>query len=360
VKKLSVLLTLVVIFLTIPISCSSDSSEKNAVSPDNQPGIVGDPNLTPTISITNLQPGDATIKGTANNLDTAKTKVVLWAKTDRWYIQPFINNPYTYIQSNGSWSNTTHPWNRMVALLVDSTYVTGSIMDIHPSSDSGVLAWDEYPAPSADKYINWSGYRWRIKNADLAGPGPNYFSNDPANVWLDSTNRLHLKFNLRNGKWYCAEVVLDHSLGYGTYTFKIDSRIDSLNYNAVFAGFVYETTSREIDMEWSQLLSHPFNAQCVIQPWNVSGNINYYEMPTVAQSTHQFIWHADTVFFRSWNGHDDTPKVGDIIHEWTYTGASIPPPGGERMRFNLWLFNGEAPTQNIENEIIIKEFHFQP
>jgi hypothetical protein len=321
-------------------------------------GIIGDLNLPPEIQIIGLEPGHNIIHGIANNIDASKIRVVMWARTDIWYVQPYIARPYTEICADGSWKNSTHPWTRMVVLLVDSTYIPGATRNYHPASDTGVLAWDEYPEPSGDRYLNFSDYRWRVKNADLAGPGPNYFSDSESNVWLDAIG-LHLKFDYRGGKWYCAEVVLDHSLGYGVYTFQLDARVDSLNYNAVFAGFVYESGSREIDIEFSQLLSNPYNAQYVIQPWNVPGNIEYYDMPATTQSTHRFEWRSDKIIFTSWTGHDLSPAAGNTIHTWTYTGSDTPPPGGERMRFNLWLFNGNPPTSGTADEVVVKSFSYQ-
>jgi len=309
------------------------------------------------INIIDLQPGDDTVNGTANILDTTMFRVVLWAKTDRWYVQPLVTEPYTYIRGDGSWSNFTHPWDRMVALLVDLSYVPGSTRDYHPSMDPGVVCWDEYPDKSI-KYINWSNYRWRIKNADLVGPGPNYFSDDGANVMIDQEDRLHMKIDFRDNKWYCAEVVLDHSLGYGIYSFKLDSRVDSLDYNTIFAGFIYETINEEFDIEFSQRLAAPFNAQYVAQPWYTPGNMEFFNMPGSSQTSHSFEWRPDKIVFNSWNGHADIPTPTTLIHTWTYTGEDIPLPGNERMIFNLYLYGGEAPVQGVEDEVIITSFGY--
>ncbi len=348
---------MLVSLMWLPMFASCSGHDKGT-DPKPQPGIVGDLTKPATISIVGLKAGDEYVSGSANNLDTSKLKVVLWAKTDRWYVQPWIASPYTYVGSNGKWSSWTHSWNRMVAVLVDGSYDPGSTRDYHPSEDPGVITWDEFPGKSADVFLDWSGYRWRVKNADLAGPGPNYFSNDTANVSLDSQGRLHLRFDYRDNRWYCSEVMLGHSLGYGTYTFQLDTRVDSLNYNAVFAGFVYESQSREIDMEFSQLLANPHNGQYVVQPWNIPGNISYYEMPAIAQTSHRFIWSADTVSFVSWRGHAADPQPSDVIFQWKYAGANIPPPGGELMRFNLWLFDGQVPTSGYEDEVIVKKFTY--
>ena|SRR5436190_21080648 len=38
----------------------------------------------------------------------------------------------------------------------------------------------------------------------------------------------------------------------------------------------------------------------------------------------------------------------------------VPQPGDENVRMNLWLFNGAAPTNHQEVEIVIKSFSFVP
>ncbi|MFC1475003.1 hypothetical protein ACFLQG_00005 [Candidatus Zixiibacteriota bacterium] len=310
-----------------------------------------------SIKIINLQYNDNIVNGTVNVPDITNFKVVLWAKTDRWYVQPSVANPYTYIQSDGTWSNSTYPWDRMIALLVDPSYIPESIKDYHPSLDQGVGNWDEYPDKSI-RYFDWSNYTWQVKKGDLVGPGPNYFSDDLANVWVDPQNRLHLKIDYRDSKWYCAEVILDHSLGYGTYSFKLDSRVDNLDFNTILGCFVYETLNREFDIEFSQRLASPFNAQYVAQPWYNSGNIEFFNMPTSSQTSHSWEWRSDRIVFNSWNGHADSPSPTTLIHTWTYTGADIPPPGGERMRFNLHLYGGDAPITETEDEVIITSFEY--
>lgn len=322
---------------------------------------IGDINQYPGIAITYLsnQPGNRIVKGVAENIDAREIKVVLWAKTDKWYVQPLISDPYTVICGDGSWENWTHPWTQMVALLVDSSYNPGATRLYHPSNDPGVLAWDEQPIPAPDRIIDFSGYPWRVKQAEKVrvGPGPNYFSDSTANVWIDSEG-LHLKLDFRDNKWFCAEVVLNQSLGYGEYTFQLSSRVDALDYNAVFAGFIYESTTREFDMEFSRALAAPQNAQYVVQPFCHSGNLFRFQMPAETLSSHRFLWRADSIVFISWRGHEAEPAASTTINSWRYEGADIPPPGGERMRFNLWLFQGNAAQ--TKNQVIVKSFGFKP
>lgn len=309
------------------------------------------------IEIVGLQPGDNIIHGMADIPDTALYKVVLWAKTNVWYVQPTTIDPFTIVQSDGSWSNTTNPWDRMVALLVDTSYQVVSPRLYHPSEDPGVIAYDEYPDNSL-KFINWSNYTWQVKTGELVGPGPNYFSSDTGNVSIDDQGRLNLKITYRDDKWYCAEIYLDHPLGYGYYSFKLDSPADNFDFNTILGCFMYDTTDREIDFEFSQRLANPFNAQFVVQPWYNPGNIEFYNMPGNIQTSHSMEWLPDRITFNSWVGHVDTPTPLTLIHSWTYTGADIPPPGNDRMRFNLYLYGGEAPLSGVGDTIIISEFNF--
>ena len=325
--------------------------------------VVGDLTSAPTIEITAASnTGERRIEGVAGNIDAREIHVVLWAKTDRWYVQPLVEAPITEVCSDGSWSNWSHGWGRMLALLVDRSYVPGTTRMYHPSTDAGVVAWDEWPEKSADRVVSFSGHQWRVKSAEdfTAGPGPNYFSDDDEDVWVDASG-LHLTTVQRAENWYCTEVVLQQSLGYGTYEFRLGSRVDNLDYRAVLGAFVYESENREIDIEFSRILADPDNAQYVVQPWYRPGNLIRFTFPAQAQSSHRFVWSESSISFASWVGHEAyPPSTGDLIYEWEYQGPDIPPPGAERMRFNLWLFGGGAPDGGQGDEVVVESFSFRP
>ena len=54
--------------------------------------------------------------------DPSKYRVVLYALTDRWYVQPAFNEALTLINSDGSWANTTHLGSEYAAMLVASSF----------------------------------------------------------------------------------------------------------------------------------------------------------------------------------------------------------------------------------------------
>jgi hypothetical protein len=43
-----------------------------------------------------------------------------------------------------------------------------------------------------------------------------------------------------------------------------------------------------------------------------------------------------------------------------YRGSDVPKPGDERVRGNLWLFGGAAPSDGQPVEIVIESFAFAP
>jgi hypothetical protein len=287
--------------------------------------------------------------------------------TNQWYVQPYVDAPFTDIASDGSWTTYTHPWQSIVVLLVDPASYSPQPTEItDPALDPGVLAYTAYPSGPAS--IQFSGHTWGIKTTgnsptDQFDPGPNFWSNDPSVVSVASDG-LHLKINQIDGEWQCAEVYLLNSLGYGTYTVQINSPFDQLNLNTVAAPlFLYAAPNQELDAEYSGmggLIPAPNDAQFVVQPYTVPANIVRYVQPPAAQFTVQIEWHSDHVTFSAWNGWSSTAGSGDIISQWTYAGANIPPVGQERVRVNLWLLNGNAPTSGTGDEIVIKSFAYQP
>jgi hypothetical protein len=50
-------------------------------------------------------------------------RVVFYAKTDVWYVQPYTYNPLTPIDPiSCSWESLTHPWDKLAAFLVPRNY----------------------------------------------------------------------------------------------------------------------------------------------------------------------------------------------------------------------------------------------
>ncbi|MFL6284976.1 MAG: hypothetical protein ACJ74Q_17675 [Pyrinomonadaceae bacterium] len=82
----------------------------------------------PSIEITLVPPRGAgeermeRIAGSVSGVDAGKSKVVIFAHTDVWYVQPYTADPDTQIGEGGHWENDTHLGRDYAALLVKSAY----------------------------------------------------------------------------------------------------------------------------------------------------------------------------------------------------------------------------------------------
>jgi hypothetical protein len=150
----------------------------------------------------------------------------------------------------------------------------------------------------------------------------------------------------------------------------VESVVDALDPSVVLGLFTYDDDPtgtgghREIDVEMSRwgIAADPTNAQFVIQPYNIGGNLARWTIPSgAAPTTHSFKWSQGRVDFAAHNGAFVPPPASvPSIATWSNTGASIPAPGDGRAHINLWLFNGAAPTNGQEVEVVLSRFAFIP
>lgn len=217
--------------------------------------------------------------------------------------------------------------------------------------------------------ISFSGYNWDVKSSTYpVGPGPNYFSESTENVWVDSLDQLHLRITNSDDKWYCAEVILQESFGYGTYVFNTISRVGAINENIILGLFTWDNFApndyyREIDIEFARWgdAFNPTNAQYVIQPYEVSGNLQRWYIPVnLDSSTHTIDWQNDNINFKAMYGLQYEPPFDSLLFEWDYFGQHLTKPGQENIRINFWLRFGYAPTNSQEAEVIISGFKYIP
>lgn len=242
---------------------------------------------------------------------------------------------------------------------------------IPASLESAAVASDRVLI-TPQRTINWSGQDWLVKTSigdnlsGRVGPGRNYFSDSSDIVWIDMSGKLHLRIAKVDGEWTCSEINSLTRLGYGTYKFYVDSRLDNLDKYATLGMFTWSDLApvagnREIDLEfttWGDSIL-PNNAQYVIQPYGNPGNILRYQMTSAAPSIHSFVWEPGKVSFASTTG------TGLPINSWTHTSASVPISADERVHLNLWLNNSSGsyvpgPVSSQPVEMIISKFEFTP
>src|ERR1019366_476317 len=122
----------------------------------------GSAEAQPAVTLNTPAPGATQLSGWAYNVDPTQIKVVIYALTNQWYVQPLADAPFTNISANGSWESSTYPWSTIVVLLVNPANYTPAATEItNPALDPGVLAWTEYP--SGPVRVNFSGRTWGIK-----------------------------------------------------------------------------------------------------------------------------------------------------------------------------------------------------
>lgn len=206
--------------------------------------------------------------------------------------------------------------------------------------------------------IEFSGQDWKVKaGPELMGPGPNFFSDSPRDVWVDDIGRLHLTVRFDGRKWLCTEVISTKSYGYGKYTIETGP-IRDFDPNIVFGMFTWDTEPafdhREVDIEYSRWgdPKNP-NGQFAAQPYSDPGHVLRFPFPEEAQkSSHIFRWRSNRVDFR-------VEVDGSVVKSYTIAGK-VPPAGNANFRLNLWLIGGKPLSAARDYEVIVEDFRFEP
>jgi hypothetical protein len=67
-------------------------------------------------------------------------RIILYARSGAWYVQPFADQPFTAVQADSTWGNSTHLGTEYAALLVEPGYVPPALTDVLPERGGGVVA----------------------------------------------------------------------------------------------------------------------------------------------------------------------------------------------------------------------------
>lgn len=229
--------------------------------------------------------------------------------------------------------------------------------------DSGLVVSKKQAATT----ISFSGYTWNVKSAATpVGPGPNLWN--AGNVYVDNEGSLHLKLakNAATGKWECAEVSTTEKFGEGTYQWQVEGPLATLDKNLVLGLFNYSGKDGfdEMDMEFAQWGNESFpHLNYTIWPVDKGQSKAYYTanftMPGGTYTTQRFIRKAKSITFKSLYGFTDGDVNGFDSKTFKSPAASI---STEPMAvyINLWLYNGQEPSNGQGMEIVIHSFKFIP
>ena len=171
-------------------------------------------------------------------------RIVVYAHSGKWWVQPLPAQPFTRVQPNGKWTNATHLGTEYAALLVEPGFHPPLSLDAlpPPGRDVGAIALVRGQAKPPSVTIAFSGYEWRVRDAPSSRGGGNQYS--PSNVWTDSDGAMHLAIKRIGNDWVCSEVSLTRSLGYGTYRFVV-RETSHLEPSQVFTVFTWDYAGGE-------------------------------------------------------------------------------------------------------------------
>jgi len=199
------------------------------------------------------------------------------------------------------------------------------------------------------RQIEFGGFEWDLKNSEgRVGPGPNVFSDTEDLVRVED-GKLHLGIKQVGRVWKCSEAVLARPLGFGTYTFTVETPFTPFEKPAVFGAFLYENDEQEIDVEVSPAMVGKQKGQFVVQPGRRRENLHKFPLVTSGPTTYSITWLPDQIACRVWN-------ETSLIVDWKYPGPGIVSPEYARFIFNLWLYRGKKPKNT--QEVVVSTFSF--
>ena len=297
-------------------------------------------------------------------------RVVLYARTDVWWGQPEIFEPYTDIHADGSWSNSIHLGSEYAALLVDANYDPPHTTPQLPQVGGGIIAMIttqgrpskiDIPVVGKPKSIRFGGYKWivRASRGDHGGRPHLY---EPSNVEVDDQDALHLRITKAADSWNCSEVYLERSLGYGTYRFQVED-VSHLEPAAELSFFTWSESGvtqdhHEMDINVTQK-GNPENknTEYVVQPYYLPMNTFRFRAPA-GPVTYSFDWEPDGISFVSWKGFG-VNRGRSVISDHRFVSGT-PVPGGETARINFCPFGYPKMKMQHEAEIVIRHFEYLP
>src|SRR4029434_4553409 len=233
-------------------------------------------------------------------------RIVLFAKSEKWWVQPTTDQPFTNIGSDSQWATSTHLGTEYAALLVEEGYRPPPTLDALPTEGGDVITVQIVPgenqATVGPRTIQFSGYEWeaRASGSNRGGRSNDY---DPANAWTHYNGFLHLRITQHAVQWTCAEVKLSRSSGYGSYLFVVRD-VAQLEPAAALSMFTWDDEEagqnhREMNVElarWGDAANK--NAQYVVQPYYVAANVFRFNVPA-GPLTHSLRWEPRRAVFKT-------------------------------------------------------------
>ena len=295
-------------------------------------------------------------------------RLVLYAKSNEWWLQPDADHPFTQVLPGGHWKQEVHLGSDYAAVLVDASFKPKDKLLTLPPVGAGVAAVSVTPGSTEGPFhttqptgtIHFSGYDWLVRISHAERLGPHSYSQ--SNVSLDERGFLHLRITKSAGGWVCSEAKLGRSLGYGTYTFTVEDTAH-LEPAAVLqlytwsdAALAYDHREMNINLSrWGHAVGN--NAEFIIQPFYVKTNSFRFLVPP-GLHTYSFRWEPGSAVFRSVSG-SGAAENQNLVASHAF-GGNIPPPGDEALTMTFCEFGMADIPLKQEAEIVVERFQYLP
>jgi hypothetical protein len=316
------------------------------------PAAAGGPVRTATIAgrVDGARPGD---------------RIVLYAKSHVWYVQPMRHNPFTELDADGRWRSTIHLGTVYAAMVVRDDYRPPDTTPSLPELNTRVVAIAtvdgrgsalDAPAPP----VRFSGYEWEVRQRPSERGGVNMYSAENASV--DPDGALRLKVAQRDGQWTSAALRLTRPLGYGTYVFVVrdmaivDPAVSLALYTFDENGRAEQYREMNIDLRRDDQPGG-WDGQYVLQPNYLPGNLHRFAMPA-GRLSHTMRWQPGVVAFKSMRG-SFLDQPGAVFASHTFT-TGVPTPGDERIQLAFYYYRKSPRPPQTDTEIVIERFQYLP
>jgi len=328
---------------------------------------------TPSITFTKIPPAAQggrervdTISGRVRNA-RPKQQIVIYAHSGQWWVQPWPDHPFIPIKADSTWSTETHLGFEYAALLVEPDDHPAPMMDVAPTQGGSVALVTIVKGVGPPQFaptgsLKFSGHDWGLRMIESDKGGTNNLY-DPENAWTDASGALHMQIKKKSGRWSCAEIFLNRSLGYGTYsvTVRDTSRLDPA---AVFSMFTFDEWAseehfREMDVEVGGRgdAANKNNARYVIQPLYIPGNLFAFAAPS-GTLTYVLRWESGQATFKIFRGRSAGAGAQLVSkHEFT---SGIPVPGKAKLRLIFYVVASDKNPMQKPSEVVVEKFEYLP
>ncbi|MCZ4108968.1 glycoside hydrolase family 16 protein [Brevundimonas diminuta] len=218
------------------------------------------------------------------------------------------------------------------------------------------------------KIIQFMGMDWYVRQDGVGDPGNNNWKED--NAFVDENGYLHLKLTFDDGKWYAAEVFTKERFDFGTFQFKIDAPLGSLDKNVVIGLFQYPTPdvgangTNEIDIEIAQW-GNAAADRLYYTIWPIDATLGQsgeaYPLDlTGTWTTHRYKWSSTQIHFQSTHGHFDDNRypIADYVFAPSNPLQRIA-QHAMPVHMNIWAFGPPSTTDTVE-VVVMGANYFPP